>query len=239
MDYEDTNREIDQRRVLPVPFVVLLDLDRCLLDTNAFIRAFYDALEPGLAKALRHAQEGIEASGGSFDLVETIKERVDEPEWRAIRSYFFEASNGATFLYNGARELMTWLQTRKVPFAIITYGGEEWQCLKQRTARLERVPMIVVDTSAKGKIIDSWRDSDGLFRLPVEHVALPPSAHRIVLVDDKAVAFQGMPEGSVGIQVVIGEKPPSIQQGDLPSGVRVAHGLDVVRGELARLVDGK
>jgi len=237
--YDDPNREIDQRRPLPASVVVLLDLDRCLLDTNSFIRAFYDALEPELARSLRDAQRDIEASGGSFDLAETIKGRVSESEWRTIRCHFLEVSGGATYLYDGARELMEWLRVHEVPFAIVTYGGKEWQCLKQRTVRLEHIPMIVVDTSAKGKVIDSWRDSDGLFRLPIENVALPPSVHRVVLVDDKAVAFHDLPEGAEGIQITFDDALLPTQRGGLPVGVRVARGFDAVQREIARVIDAK
>lgn len=204
MTYDDTNREIDQWRILPVPGVVLLDLDRCLFDTNAFVAAFYNTLDPELAASLRGTQVQLEASGGSFDLASEIRRRVGRDAWHQLQRRFLETHDEAAYLNEGADDLLGFLRDKGIPHAILTYGGEEWQRLKRRVARLEHIPMIVVDRKEKGGIISGWMNSDGQFAVPINGGGQPLLASYAILVDDKIEAFMDAPERMFGVWVRTG-----------------------------------
>jgi len=236
MVYDDPNREIDQRGSAPSSLVALLDLDRCLLDTNALVAAFYATLEPDLALALRGEQVNIEVTGGSFDLVEVIRQRVGDDAWQSIRRRFLAASPGQAYLHEGAKKLMEQLRAWNVPFVIVTYGGEEWQRLKQKKAQLERIPMLVVDVKEKAVIISRWMNSDGLFDIPTIGSEASLMARRVVLVDDKADAFVGMPDRMYGIRVAFaGSGRPAAATEVPPPLVRTVNGFREVASYIDRL----
>ena len=95
-----------------------------------------------------------------------------------------------------------------------------------RKQRVADVSCVVTGTPEKGVVIESWRQEDGTFRLP-EVFSMPRLVVRdIVLVDDKATAFQNLPKNVRGyLYRPTGRPVFDFQEGSVPDSVTTISSL--------------
>lgn len=187
----------------------LLDLDRTLLNLDALVQSLYDVLdETGVMPSheIRQKRTQVEDDGGSFSPVAVIMEYGGESLWRTVQQRLIECADQNRLRLPGATELLRRLDTDQHDYAIVTYGVPAWQRLKLQLSGFGSVPYLIIDTPRKGKLIDSWRHDDGYFILPA---ALGKTGETIctaslVLVDDKQLAFDGLPTQVRGYWVQTG-----------------------------------
>lgn len=177
-----------------------LDFDRCLGNTEKLYKLLVQSLgevyDQDAVHVLKAVREDVEASGGSFDVMDHLARLgydVDE-----VVRHFLDAEVDTDTLYEpGAREFLDALSKSGLPFAIVTYGGSEWQLAKLARMNMLHIPHLILSKSRKGSIISGWQNDEGDFTIP-EDLYGPMFASNIILVDDKAQAFDELPDSSRG-----------------------------------------
>jgi hypothetical protein len=223
----------------------VLDFDRTLANTDAF----HDILERVIehettirASYLREARKVAEASGESFDTIDYLRHFLtnahSEKTWHQIQKVFIEQAQQEDMLEPHAAEFLRLLDEKKLPYGIITFGGEAWQLAKIEAANLMDVPHIVTHIQEKGRILSGWKhQSSDTFIIPpaLTRSFQPMNVSTIVFLDDKAKSFVGMPDGVRGVHIRSLRQPPlPAQLGSLPVGVTGVEGL---QGAIALLFD--
>lgn len=200
----------------------LLDLDRCLINTNALHMVFDEIVRSSsvlnVNDIISAKQIVEETSGGSFDTAEFVqtelRKRGQIDLWKDIESEFIEASKDYDYLMPGAQVLIDLLRARNEHFGIITYGGTVWQQVKMQAAQIESIPHIITSVKNKGILISQWVD-DGCVPIELECIAFD----EVVLVDDKIISFNGFPSHyAKGYQVRTGNDIV-VNDGMLPENV--------------------
>lgn len=206
-----------------------IDFDRCLSDTVKLDVIFYALLREMTTldvDAIIRDRSEVEDRGGRFDQLKVLHESLSEGELSELFEAFAEEASKQDVLSDGGRELLDALAARHIPHGIVSYGEEAWQSIKLRASGVEAVPTLITGHSRKAELIATWQQSDNTFLLPI---ALKPDGYpvaHIVLLDDKAIAFQGLPPEARGywVQAASGELLPS-QHGDVPENVETVRGL--------------
>lgn len=187
----------------------VLDLDRCLANTGKL----YNLLEQIVAERTSVMHEGseqaqtmTERSGGSFDTVSFVRERLEEVGqselWDVLENEFIHRAKMEDMLEPGAKTFIKILDDAHIPYGILTFGGETWQRMKLQATNLEKIPYLITHTKEKGRLLASWRQANGTFQLPEELVVNNiANASSLVLVDDKVISFVDLPQGVKGILV--------------------------------------
>lgn len=206
-----------------------LDFDRCLGDVEAlseFFNKIIVSMELVTADRLMAARRSVELSGGSFDMVQFLRDEIGEMATKRAIERFCGTPSSESFLLPGAAELLAFLAQANLPHGIVTYGGERWQRAKIQRSGLWGVPTLVLDTPKKAETLLSWHDEESeWFVLPQEFADGRPN--EIVLIDDKAKAFDGIDEQSNirGYFVQSGELLLPSQEGSVPASVRPVQSL--------------
>lgn len=187
----------------------LLDLDRCLLNTNA-LHMVFDEIVRNMSVVdvndIINAKKVVEEeSGGSFDtagFIQTELKRLGkEDKWKDIEANFIAASKNYDYLMPGARDLLYTLNAHNEDYGIITFGGSTWQNVKIRAAGIGDIPHFITGEKNKGYLVSGWL-SAGL--LPDALGAKP--FDEVVMVDDKVASFNGFPPSNAkGYQVRTGK----------------------------------
>lgn len=170
-----------------------------------------------------------ETSGGSFDTAEFVRAELEHrgklDKWQAIETNFIEASKNYDYLMPGAREIIELLRQHHAHFGIITYGGDVWQRVKIKAARLESIPHIITSQKNKGVLISEWVAKGCV---PIELECQP--FDEVVLIDDKVISFNGFPqEQAKGYQVRTGNDLV-VDEAALPVNVQSVESLyDVIK----------
>lgn len=149
-------------------WLVLLDFDRTLADTNQLKADFDQLLEQGLGRSAALAE---------FRRTHQVTEL------------------GQNYLLPGALNLLRFLQQNQIRHGILTYGQSDWQQTKLAVAGLAAVPTLITDRTDKGALIASWRQVSS-YQLPVELGG--GQVDRAVLIDDKVYSFEGLPADALG-----------------------------------------
>lgn len=224
----------------------ILDLDRCLGDTNKLQELLEEVLEQEIGfdrQAIVNARREYEESGESFDTVIAVEDILDRQGkngrelWAHIERVFVEESKRRDMLLPYARELLDFLQERHDYFGIVTYGGNLWQRVKMAATGLAKIPYIVTPIKEKSKLLSSWQLHDGSFSLPealsADGFAL--QAKHLTFIDDKPVSFMGLPQAVKGICAIApGVVWPDAVLAALPKNVEIIQGLGDVRAILSR-----
>ncbi len=182
---------------------------------------------------LDYARFTSEAKGLSFDVYTYLVSQLGEYAVGQFNDYFIEQVAREDMLNDGAADLMADLALGGYPFGFLTTGGEKWQELKLKASQLDHVPYNIISQSRKGEIIATWQNN-GKFEVPAELHANGGSVvyDRVVLVDDKPISFDGLPDGAEGLLYVKGgrsSKLPNVYY-DLPGSIQVIADLRQVRG---------
>jgi len=211
----------------------LLDLDRCLINTNALHMVFDEIVRStGILDVndIIAAKKFVEdSSGGSFDTAEFVrtelKKRGQLDKWDDIQHEFIQASKDYDYLMPGARELIELLTNRDEHFGVITYGGAVWQQVKMQAAGIDSIPHIITSQKNKGILISQWAEEGCV---PNELECVP--FDKVILVDDKVISFNGFPlENAKGYQVRTGVDI-LVDESQLPRNVTSVESLfDVIK----------
>jgi hypothetical protein len=113
----------------------------------------------------------------------------------------------------------------------MTFGGRAWQAMKLKLLGFSVDEAIILESKGKGRQIGTWQKG-GIYQIPSDFGG--GIAHEVILVDDKAVEFLGLPlDGARGYMVRKGREELLVsQRGDLPVNVRVIHNLiDIIKYE--------
>ena len=209
----------------------VLDFDRTLADTDKLLEVFTQIADQHAAISraqIEEADADVKARGDSFDTAGYVRDYLMEQErlgeWDQLVKQYIHESHALDMLLPGATELMEYLEQRGLRYGILTYGNPLWQHLKLSAAGFNHVPHIVTTTKEKGLLIRSWQDDEGTFHLP--HELGGGLADAIVLIDDKAVSFDGFPdEPSRGYHVFNPADYLPAQEGGVPKNVKVVTSL--------------
>lgn len=209
----------------------VLDFDRCLANTDKLFALFeYAVLQEGILgkEVLSDIRAEMEKTKESFDVLTHLREYLASSGRQdmllLIKDTFLKASRDYDFFEPGARDLLQFLRDNSLPFGILTYGGRVWQQMKLQATGLESAPHIITDIQTKGKIIAGWKQPGGEFLVPSELGG--GVFENVVLVDDKFVSFEGLPEGAFGIHVLA--KNPSYSGDTAPVPMRQVNSMTEV-----------
>lgn len=216
----------------------ILDFDRCIGNTNVLFDEFERTVmdKTGMtAWTLREVRKEVEAVGDSFDTATYVRTELNvgnlEGEWQELEESFVEACEKVDTLNLGARALMTWLDQHQLPYGTVTYGEKTWQKLKLRASGLEKMPCLITDNKRKSELFSKWQGSDGRFTLPEELGG--GTYESLVLVDDKAVSFDGFPAPpSHGYWILNPRIELPSQEGTVPDNVTRFSSLEELLVEL-------
>lgn len=221
----------------------VLDFDRCIGDTDKIHDILWRVIESetGIQTADMQAVKNImESKDYSFDTAEYVAKellrRKSGQTWQQVRDVFVSTAQLQDVLEPRAADLLDLLDSRKIPYGILTYGKEAWQLTKLEAAGLvgRGVPFEITLIEHKGKILTGWKHGAEFIVPPaLTRDFLPLRAQNIVFLDDKPRSFVGIPARVRGICVRPARYPllPS-QRGDLPEGVEEVRGI---KGAINRL----
>lgn len=203
----------------------IVDFDRTLVNSDKLFEVFIEIAHRYFAiprEQIEKANEDIKARGDSFDTAGYVREHLyDEDrgdEWKSLKEAYIKECQSLNMLLPGAAELIKWLETHDKQYGILTYGNPMWQGLKITAAGFEQTNHIVMVHKEKGRLITSWQDDSGTFRLPEAFGG--GLVDRVVMIDDKAVSFSefpGVPSKGYWVLDPANELPS--QQGSVPDNV--------------------
>jgi hypothetical protein len=206
-----------------------IDFDRCITRGEAFALLVMEVLdEMGIISyvELNEAKELVESSGGSFAMLTYLRDKgyLDSETEEKVAQEFRKraAKDRLKYVAEDVDEFFAYLLSEQIPHAIISYGENSWQELKIEAAGLSDVPHQIVSHPRKSDELRSWMNAEGKYELP--RIFGSQTADEVVLIDDKAVAFQSLPPHVRGywMRNKDGSLLPS-QQGTVPESVTTVY----------------
>lgn len=203
----------------------IVDFDRTLVDSDKLLEVFIEIANNYFdipREQIERADADVKQRGDSFDTAGYVRDHLGgegrSDEWEDLQKQFIHECRSLNMLLPGAAELLEWLPEHGKRYGILTYGNPLWQKLKLTAAGFNHVRHIIMEQKEKGKLISSWQLPDGMFRLP--DALGRGEVDRIVMIDDKAVSFDGFPTGpSKGFWVLDPAHELPSQQGEVPINV--------------------
>lgn len=210
----------DELPKIEVPVLVVLDHDRTRARVDTGVdRLLHLAAQHGIDEmAVRQAQASIEADGMSFAPLSFIRELLArngrQAELPRLRDEFVADGNQAELLlYPGVSQFENKLRSApSVPHMILTAGVDvEWQEWKLAASGFGGYAHIMPvpegsPTPPKGPIITEWQSADSTYDVTAYDATGRPialiRARNVMLIDDKAISFHGLPAGSLGAYTV-------------------------------------
>ena len=220
----------------------VVDFDRTLADSDKLFDVFVEIADKYFKisrEQLEKAHEDFKVRGDSFDTASYVRDHlINEDrfdEWADLEKRYIHESHELNFLMPGASELLEWLAANGKRYGLLTYGNPLWQRMKLAAAGFNHTRHIIMVTKEKGKLISSWQQPDGSFRIPDELGR--GEAGRIVMIDDKAISFHEFPGApSQGHWVLDPANELPSQQGQVPENVERHKDLFSVVETLTRLL---
>ncbi len=203
----------------------IVDFDRTLVDTDKMTEVFIEVAEQYGAitrDQILKADADVKQTGDSFDTAGFVRDYLADAgrsqEWEQLEKQYIHESRALNYLLPGAAELLQLLNTSGRRHGILTYGNPLWQRIKLTAAGFNHVHHIIMERKEKGRLISSWQQPGGEFKLPAEFGG--GFVEGIVLIDDKAVSFADFPSApSRGFWVLDPAHELLSQQGSVPSNV--------------------
>lgn len=205
------------------------DYDRTFLDTNvAFTRFVEVCVGSGIDRAkLFAAKEQEEATAGSFDVMgHLVKQGVSEGDMAGLYKSFVASSDPKELLYPDVPEYLERLIDSGLPNLIVTYGAPAWQEAKLEAGGLADSPHLITPKKHKGELITSWKVGDHY--TVVASCGQILTGNSVVLVDDKAPSFNGLPDDCSGYLLQRGGEVLESQKGSVPPQVKTVNGLSEI-----------
>ena len=205
-----------------------IDFDRCITKGEMFNLLYVEVLdELGVITYVDMigVKDSIESKGGSFQMLTYLRDNglFDKNVEGQVADAFVKRAEERRHdvVADDADDLFVYLQKERIPHAIISYGDNDWQELKIKAAGFEDIPHQIVSHPRKSDELRSWLEGD-LYRLP--RIFGGELADEIVLIDDKAVAFDDLPARVRGywMRAKDGSLLPS-QQGAVPDSVQIVY----------------
>ena len=173
----------------------VLDLDRTLFDTDAYVGKYIEIarqFDEKIAQKLQFiwSEQDISLRGW------VSKEQGDLFQ-QNIEAMLEDKVAPDDLLMLGAKEFLAALPAKQIDFGIATFGDRLYQAHKLKLSGLSGIPYIMTGES-KGELIASWQDENGLFTVPKELGDSSVKYSSIVLIDDKARSFKGLPRQARG-----------------------------------------
>lgn len=220
----------------------VIDYDRCLGDAERLYGLLQQSaviIAPQIDMAAMDIErDKVESRGDSFDELAYIRRFLDDTQYQALLQRFIDIGrrNPCVLLEEGAQELLDYLEPR-YPFGILTYGSPEWQWAKIKASLPSSMQVIVIDHKYKIRHIKGWKNYETeLFELPAgfKRQGDYDATEEVILVDDKAAAFDGIEGRMRGYWMTFRDLLPS-QMGTVgPSVVRVTSFSELIRHEESR-----
>jgi phosphoglycolate phosphatase-like HAD superfamily hydrolase len=212
----------------------IVDFDRTLVDSDKLLEVFIEVTQEFMdmpKEQIEAAHEDVKMRGDSFDTAGYVRDHLfaegNGEDWDQLEKRFIHESRSLNYLMPGAAELLEWLAAHGKHYGILTYGNPLWQRLKLTAAGFNHAHHMILEHKEKGKLIRTWQNNDGSFRLP--DALGRHSASHIVMIDDKAVSFDQFPGGaSRGYWVLDPTNELPSQQGTVPSNVARHNNLQSV-----------
>lgn len=220
-----------------------LDFDRCLARPSVLYDVFVDIVDQyGIVdpERLLYARRKDELSGGSFDAISYLFQEglMTESVYVDVAKVFRAQVSllASSVLEEGAADFISYLKTTNQAFGIVSYGNPRWQNLKIAASGLDGVPRMIVASKHKGRMIAGWyQPSEARFLLPATLMTGDVVAREVILVDDKAAAFDGLPTRAAGYWLQLSPSLLPSQKGGVPSHVAIARSYaDVITNEEER-----
>lgn len=253
------------RRILRLPEAILLDLDRCALDTNQAFKIAVDATAyntPITAPQMMREYGRSKREHRSFNVVgwinHTLSELPGNYTWKdSVETDFVDRGRRQDLLMRDVDRVIDYAMQNELHLGIVTYGASspdradqkwidarDWQLAKIAASRkLKALPHYVCNQRQKGSLIENWRqDGDGLW-LPDELTAEEGTQTVVdyaVLLDDKTDSFRGMePDTLSGIRITPEDEANQLeyQKGELPTGVVPVVGMTEALGALKAIIE--
>lgn len=212
----------------------VIDFDRCLSDTDRLDELFYELVseysEVNVAN-LKRLRNTAESKGGSFDQITELQKSLSPERLNEFFELFITTGLERDLMAYGARDFLITLDEKHIPYGIVSYGHPDWQSVKIKASGLAAIQNMIINHSHKGEVVATWQQSDSSFLIPASLTTtnVPIDVKTVVLLDDKAVAFDKLPKEARGywVQSVTRSLLPS-QEGTIPANVNVAKGFDQV-----------
>jgi len=203
----------------------IVDFDRTLVDSDKLLEVFIEIANTYFAiprEQIERANEDVKQRGDSFDTAGFVRDHLYDhdrgDDWEKLEKRFIHESRALNYLLPGATELLEWLAANGKHYGILTYGNPLWQHLKLTASGFNHVRHMILEQKEKGMLIASWQKTDGSFKLP--DALGRHSASHIVMIDDKAVSFAGLPGAPTqGFWVLDPANELPSQQGSVPANV--------------------
>lgn len=202
-----------------------IDFDRCLGSVDACFGLLQDVLhdyKPVAVNEIEKAKEHVALTGETFLVFDYLKSIVPEEELEEIVREFTRRAQSVpgSLLEQGASEFIEWLKDTERAFGIITHGETKWQELKIVAAGLGDLPRLITTSNKKAEYIAKWQNDNKQFTVDSSlSGGLEIVADRVVLADDRMVAFEGLPLEAKGYWVVREVEVKSFQAGQLADNV--------------------
>lgn len=204
--------------------VWLLDFDRTISSVDVVSRMVAHVCNGlGLDYSLLEREHArAEARGESFVVTQLVKELWPE-SYEEFKSQLHQVDH-LDSVFPDADRFLNFLERCRERFVIITFGDREWQMIKLQLSGLVGKSHIICASPRKADLIVGWRNGDR-FTLPLEGDA-SIEANQLTLVDDKAVAFSGLPDQVQGYCI---DRRHIVQPGDVPNRVPIVSTFDDIQ----------
>jgi len=219
----------------------VLDFDRTLGSLTASTSLLLHVLSSYESDAFVYqVKEQLQVSsdaGRSLDMNELLESTLPPNVVKTVLDEFVKTGlENANLCEPGVSKFLNWLQLEHLHFGIVSYGSHKWQLAKIQAAGLGHIPSYIIPTPQKAEVIAGWQTSDGTkFNIPRELTGAGMlTVDTVILVDDKAIAFDGLNSKARGY-LVLPSSPLLSQRGDIPQNVqRVLRIDDIIMHESYR-----
>ncbi len=224
-----------------------IDFDRVLGNTPELYNLFLEVLKESgnlhTVVALENAYQHAVESGTSFSVTSFIHQQnmIDEDVLAMLGDDFVTKAEHLqdTLSMEGAHEFIEHLRQEGIPHGILSYGDKSWQEMKIQASGFGDVPRMIIDHKQKARQAAEWFDGQKFHiprQLTVGRQLLAVS--RVVVIDDKQVAFEDMPVNMQGYLVNPDVHTAKLVEGSeekkLPIGVTAVSSLrNVIYAEMA------
>jgi len=215
----------------------VVDFDRCIGNIDASFNILKEVahelsiVDRQLFVSMRKESE---SDGKTFSPLEHLKKNYSSVDLDTIeKMYLNQASIQKNSLFEpGANEFLNYLNYSNQNFCIMSFGDKRWQMIKIKGLGINDIPLEIVRKANKCNYIQKWFDNKNRFYLIPKKYFLddkPRITKEIILIDDKAVAFDELPSNVRGY-LVLGSSRDRYNQKihSLPISVKIVNRINEI-----------